>query len=628
MIRFSIRAFQLAFLSILLAGCGGDSKETASTSSGNNNKLITLNDLGMANNARNDQIEGGARGDDPRADDSRQDSGVRNPAGRNPAGRSPAGRSPIGDSSNLGDQGSDTKEEPNDVLVSTSSGNGLFPKSAMGAGEQSASSSSFGGALFPGMDMGDGEPSESDIVSSSDSAADGDNAGDTDVEDVEPQETVNISLLPDAKKLFQSHQESDAIKVVYVNHLVSDNARDEYPLSWFAGLKEPRLFFRWGVGVVYTKPRDFDGRHPVIGDPGDENEKPAGTTSRSGRGNSRSGRGRGSLGPGDITGSGGRGPSRARSGARTYKNIDTTRPDGCLMYYTGDFGLELISHLESRRKDKNPYYGQILKDVMEVEVEEGDSQSNNNPNSRRPSRGSASGSLGISGGGGDLTRGGGGRNPAGSQDDEENTDVLDRAMGRSTAALPEEDFTGSIIPGVELLGVGKKAELVQRAKDSGVDMLIMFTVKISKSRGNYFNTTNMKIVDINTEENVFNSKSLRDNKVEEAIEDGDDPVRDEVQKAFTSFADKELKAAKMPKGLNEENVKKRVGRLLKQEIGNPLPAAVEIVSFHRANLLSDDLAKMALERLFESEDSQVLVTGTAEERLEFLKEWLPEDSDS
>lgn len=591
--KFAFRAFCLFGLVVFYVGCGG-----SDTSSSDNTKapLVTLNDIGNANSSRNELLNKDAGGAAERS------------------------QRPAAPNSRSADEG-DVQE--GGVESTSFSSNGLFPNIAMGG-----SSSRFGGGLFPGIDMGeamkgDAMEGEADKKDMADMSKDADAAtdGDAEVVDAEPEPAKKISLLADAKKLFQSHRESDAINVIYVNHLVSDDARDEYPLSWFDGLKEPRLFFRWGVGVVFSQPSNFEGRHPVIGDPGDENETTSGTSGAPARGRGRS-RGGGTLGPGDITGSGGGGgPRGSRSGSRTYKNIDTSRPDGFLMYYTGDFGQQLISHLDSRRMDSKPYYGQILKDVMEVEIpEEEQSTTARRPRGGR-GLGQPSGSLGIAGDGGGQARGRSNRNR---EQDEANADVLDRAMGRTTASKPDDEFSGSILPGVELLGAGKKAELVQRARKADVDTMIMFTVKVSKSRGEYFSTTSMKIVDVASEENLFNSKGLKDTKVSEAVEDGDDPVKDEVEKAFVSLADKQFKAANMPKALNEQNVKKRIGRLLKQESNNPLAAAVEIVSFHKAKLLSDDLAKMALKRLFDSDESEILVTGEPKERLEYLKQWLPD----
>ena len=324
-----------------------------------------------------------------------------------------------------GDSGSATSTEP----VSTGPAmvkNGLFPN--LNPGLSSGSGTKFGGGLFPrlpgtGTDSsvagnGGAAPPDTDPFDLGDDFVS--ESGDTSSSFAAPPK---ISLLLDAKRLFEQHNEQAAVNYVYANHLISNEARENYQLQWFPGLKEPRLFFRWGVGVVFN-PKKFDGRHPVIGDPGDPDEG----ASRSSSG----GRGAPGLGqPGSIGTGGGRGGSRS---GRTYKNVDTERPDGFLLYYTGDFGEKLISFLDERRLDDDaPFYGQILKDVMEAkepesEADDDDSSGRNNVRQRGRFGGNTIGSAGDPGdsaGRGRGRNGRGGRNPLQRTD----TSVIDRCNG-------------------------------------------------------------------------------------------------------------------------------------------------------------------------------------------------------
>ena len=293
--------------------------------------------------------------------------------------------------------------------------------------------------------------------------------------------------------------------------------------------------------------------------------------------------------------------------------------------------MELISQIESRLKDQDAAsFGKILQDVhvLQLEEESEDKVVNGARNSGNTSGGAAASTSGASLSGGfsrGQTRGNNRRRTPSQSNEELDTAIADRASGRSGATVPDEDVNGTILPGVEMLGVGRKADLIERAKKSGVDVMLMFNVKITKTRGNYFNSSSLKVVDVKTEENVFSSATLRDDKVAEAVDDGDNPVKDEIKKAFGSVVDKKFVAAELPSALNTENVKKRIGRLLKEEFSSPLRAAVEVVSYHQADLLDDDLAKLALKRLFGSDDSEILITGTSEERLGYLKQWLPDD---
>jgi len=310
------------------------------------------------------------------------------------------------------------------------------------------------------------------------------------------------------------------------------------------------------------------------------------------------------------------------------------------MYYTGDFGEQLISFLDGRRKDEQPYYGQILKDVMEQELAAEDEVASDSGQTRR-SGGFNGAAIGFSGGAID----GGGRRRGRSRSNDtqplqrDDTSFLDRAMGQSTSEKPSDDASGSILPGVSLLGLGSKVDLIARAKSAKVDGLIIFNVKVNKSRGGssrggnsrnrtsappeFSCTTSMKIVDLATEKNVFNSKSLKDTTVEEENDEGEDPVKDQVARAFSTYADSNFRATDLPNGLNESAVKKRVGRLLRNKSGQPLAAAVEIISYYKSELLTAELAETAVTRLFGSDDAKVLVDGASADRLEFLKTVLP-----
>lgn len=589
----------------------------------------------------------------------------------NSASTSNTDRSPIDDRGATGLEGSsnsDSREEsaeststdPGEASTSTTlASNGLFPDFKV----SSMASAGFGGGLFPQMEVGNDTTNSS--VASGEAAPSDDDPFDLgggfhgDTEAVSTASTSNagsssksegpsVSLLLDAKRLFESHDEDAAIKYLYANHLISDESREKYKLAWYPGLKEPRLFFRWGVGVIYNQPRDFEGRHPVIGDPGDENE---GVSQRQTNNNSR----RNSGGPrslgvgGASTGPGSGGAGRSR-GNRVYKNVDTSRPDGFLLYYTGDFGEKLISYLDSRRTDdSDPYYGAILRDVMNVEdpvteEEQASGRRNNRPQQSGSGPPASTRSSGIAGG--DVLGTGGRNSRRGSRGNSRrnnsnaqplqrtDTSVIDRATGGSTAARPEDDFSGSILPGVHLLGRGSKADLIERAREAEVDTLVLFNVKISKSRGSrnrrsansapsMSNTTSMKIVDMKSEDNLFSSKSLKDTDVSEDNDAGDDPVKEQVEKAFTSFADENFKAAGMPSGVNEKNVITRIKTLLKSESDDEFSKAVEIVSFYEADLLTEKLAVSAITKLFDDSDAEVLINGSSSARLNFLRDRLP-----
>jgi hypothetical protein len=528
----------------------------------------------------------------------------------------------------MSEQVSAKQPEMLDANFSGGLANGLYPQIG------SSPTARFGGGLFPTMDdsfvsaqpAGDtGKTSNGGNAALVDAPPAGSNSEEsnaslntkngsrTSVESGGNSGMSKSALLERAVDCFSRHEESDAMNLLYAYLLINDDVRDEYPLSWYKGLKEPRVAFRWGVGVTFNAAKGMTGRHSVIGDPGGDD----GDTSRSsGR---KGGRGLGAVGGGAP------GATGTRTGVRTYRDMDTSRPDGFLMYYTGDFGEQLISQLDKRRTDEDAYFGKILKDIPLREPTESKSPSKNQGNAGN----AALLDDGPIVGGGRAAPGGRGA-PAGGNAtrQREDSSIIDRAKGTGPSQEPDDELVGTIIPGVMLVGQGNKDELVQRARSLGLDVLILFNVSVRQSKSDErTNLTTLRMIDLRSDSDdfVYKGRQLKDTDVEEALKDDRDLVKSELDRAFNDFADNEYKASEMPEGLNESNVEKRVDKILSQDHSNPLPAALEIVRFYRRDLLSTEFTEKALNQLFDSETGNNLLSTDVAERLAVISKWLPAD---
>ena len=438
-------------------------------------------------------------------------------------------------------------------------------------------------------------------------------------------------------------KEKTAVQMLY-GHLLSDpRAMRQYPIRWYPGLNQPRVLFRWGIGIIYMEPSSgLDARLPVLGDTG---------------GGSGAGGG-GSFDGGSAGLEGGEAPpagANRGSSERKYKNVDTSRPDGVVLYYTGEMGEMVIDSLDKRRRHGDAFYGELLKAIPMQ-------QPASTTATNRPNGGGGAG-AGRGGGGNTLARrnqnrnlpgaavgGGGGpgstpaqpppagnrrspQNPAGGGDAPSETAkaaparVLDRAMGSSESQPPKRDTQGTIIPGVMLLGVGKKAALLEEAKNLGLDALIVFNVKVSKTRssGKTSSMTSMKIINLQDadEELVYSSKALKDTIVDELQEKGRTPVKDVVDAAFKKNADSKFKSTDLPEALNAVNVKNRIDQLAANSKNHPLPAAIEILNYNQQRLAEDQVAIAALNELF-GDDSvgDALVSGDQRTREKAIGAWM------
>ena len=118
----------------------------------------------------------------------------------------------------------------------------------------------FGGGLVPDFQSPLPSDQPADDLAADDSLDDSDSV----TEDASPE-----GLLGEAVTAFSERRESDAFKYLYAYLLCDDEAAAKHSLDWYTGIAQPKVAFRWGVGVNYTAPSGFEGKPPVIGDPED-----------------------------------------------------------------------------------------------------------------------------------------------------------------------------------------------------------------------------------------------------------------------------------------------------------------------------------------------------------------------
>ena len=513
--------------------------------------------------------------------------------------------------------------------------NGLFPQVSA-----SFSQNGFGGGLVPDFQnpADNSELSDSELTSSEPDNGFGITQPGQANDETSEVSTAQMTLLDRAQMAFRNRDESAGFKYLYAHYLTESGAQEKYPLNWYSGIKQPKVAFRWGVGVNYTKPRTFEGKPPVIGDP--EDVRLPGVS----QSNNSSGRGRG-IGP-----SGGGGGAVVGTEASPYDNLDTSSPEGFLMFYTGDFGDRLLTQLEKHRTSDDAYFGAYLKalgmDYLK-EIEEPAAASNNN---RRRQGGGGGRSIGPSGGGGRSIGPSGGGRRSGSRPSGRNRrnsgggDVIgsgssgpsrssgpasDRVTRVSTgnSSEPDSDLTGTLIPGVMLVGEAKPKVLLERAKEMGLDGLFVFSHRVGSGR-RATGTTAVKVFNVHTGEEVFKSRSLISAKVAKARERNksanSDPVQAAVDGIFKEAIDKGFRAKEMP-ALKPEHVLSRVKTIVKKPPVDPMIAAVEIVAFRQMDLLDSETAVSALDDLLGSGAGNAILAGDNNALKAILANYVPAD---
>lgn len=442
-------------------------------------------------------------------------------------------------------------------------------------------------------------------------------------EEKEPEEKV-VTLYDRAVKAFSRDHETEAFQFLYAHYLTDEDALKSHPPKWFDGVKEPRVALRWGIGVIYSD-GGYDGEPPVIGDPVDD-----GGSSGSG-GNNRAGNSgrRGGGGGGDFGNSGGggmtvQGGKRRRSTDRRSSNPSNQNrnnnseparlPSETLEYYTGDFGSLFVKRYQMRLPRK--FYGSIMHAVSESAAngdDEGEAEKEDSRNNQ---------SQQLPGGGDFGTMGGNSMAPP-----------RNNRNGRNNDQNSDEDYEAdptSLAPGLMMVGVGNKKQLLENAKSLNLDVLAIFEVKVKHSERRNGDTstksnTRLSLYSVKTGEAIdTDSKSLSNRAVASAREkDNEDPVELELDKVFTEMADDKFKAKDLPASLNSDIATKRYDFLLSKKHANPLPILVEIKYYVDDGLISKNQYFAACEQLLGDVEAQDLIDGNLKQKERALEEYLP-----
>jgi hypothetical protein len=416
-----------------------------------------------------------------------------------------------------------------------------------------------------------------------------------------------------AEKSHQAFQEGNhqqAFRFLFADFLTNDKeARSNYgKMGWVPALQRPAIAVRWGIAVDYS-PGNYDG------DP-----KPIGTTQtpsvqgrgRGGGGGSGPGAGAYSdpsagMGAGMPGGYGGPGGA-SRPGSNASREL--------VEKYTGDLGKEILDRFEKRIKEGGEF-GQVLADALKP--------ASPAPGSGRPGPGGMpGGSVGMPGPGGygmpggyDASMGGvdygyGAPGMAG----------MPGGSGRGAERDAGEDEPQQILPGLVMVGVGRREALLDRAREQELDVVVMFQVDVSENRRNGIinNTTRTVLYDVAKREPVKDTpaRALNNMRVQNDREKRPDrdPVPEVAEQLFT-FIDEHLAMRDMPKGINAENTLRRVGQLLQSEA--PVWERLNEVRFYRSrNLLSQSDLEKAFERMLGEKLGPQLARGNADKKKEAI----------
>ncbi len=378
---------------------------------------------------------------------------------------------------------------------------------------------------------------------------------------------------------FSIGKESEGIDYARAFAIVAPEGADVLQKTkWFGIGMRPATTIRFAVGVVLEAPAmmtDF---------------KPIGSTQTGGGGGGMAG------------GSSGGGAALAKTKEHALYDL------------TGTFGEAVITGLKERWSSGN--FGSVFSDVEKFEPKVP------GPNSGM-GMGMGSGMMGMNGGQPGLGMGMEGMGMEGMSGSEGMP-----GMGGGAAALPTERIMpGKVIaPGMVYIGSAEKqADLMQKAVERGVDVVVLFDVKATgpnRINGIVQNETRVRVVSARGDM-LARSAELLNTKVQRALAspNGEDEVGKAMEKFFFQF-DEKVKLTELP-AMKPEHATARLIQLLSSPSFSKIDKLFEVSLYHSLKLISDEDKTKACLIVMEGSEGESLANGRPEDKQAVLDPLLP-----
>ena len=195
-------------------------------------------------------------------------------------------------------------------------------------------------------------------------------------------------------------------------------------------------------------------------------------------------------------------------------------------------------------------------------------------------------------------------------------------------AEEEEEFEPQrMMTGITYLGEGSDKEIVSRAKEEGLDVLLVIkvTVKSNRKTGLVLNDTRVLLTEPNKRTRFLQTKALNNIKVQTARKNEEDDGIDKVVERLFGFIDENLVLTELPQDYANGSVLERLKEVLRQSHQDVLPVLGEVGYWNHRNLLTDQHMFFAFRALVGEESARGLITGAEDQRTAILAQLLPKD---
>ncbi len=412
------------------------------------------------------------------------------------------------------------------------------------------------------------------------------------------------NLLGEAKLAFSQGNNYDGFQYLYAHYLCGDTGAADVQshMRWSPALKRHTVAVQFGIGVVYSAPRDYTGNPMAIGNDASNKPQNAPATGRRRRGGRGGGGGpmapMGPMAPGVAM------PGVGMPGMPGASGGQSSGVRGTLDYYTGELGETLLTKLEE--KLDAGMFGDVQREM-------------NLPATAPANQGVAAAPGAFPG-----------------------APVADGLAGAPGEAAPAvggagKAELGAIRPGIIFLGTASSREaLDKKAQEQGLDVLIVFDVKVQRSTKSKIVSNSTKIsvllVDRPQEVPIHTSATLTNVKVaaERDKEKDEDPVDQEIDRLIARLetyttatgAEQTLKVSPFLDTLQPQHAANRVASLTASPTDHPLAVLAEIKVYHARKLITDQQFQDAAKAMLKDK-ADLLAKGTEKERREALAALLP-----
>ena len=199
---------------------------------------------------------------------------------------------------------------------------------------------------------------------------------------------------------------------------------------------------------------------------------------------------------------------------------------------------------------------------------------------------------------------------------------------------PDGDAIEQVMPGVTCLGVADRGDLFQRAREQGVDLLVIFDVAADPNNVRRFvdTSTRVRLFDVQTEEQVAVTGKIGNVEMQKKrVENPDDEtIIEEMNKIFEPI-DETYRAKPFPDVTNDNGQKAVIGfvrKLLVDPSKNPLWKLAEVRFYEHRGGLQPNHAASAYAKIVPSKAKQLYSVATDDEARALLAEWLTVRDDS